>query len=102
MMGHKCETNDFAGAPGTHPAHGILIKLNHASERRQRAVIVALDGRTTRLVAEDHGIGHGAVNETKRDGRVTGVVEGALAFDEHPGYSPVTLGLIHGSMPDAM
>src|SRR5436305_286279 len=43
MMGHEREANDFAWALWTHPTHSIFVKLNHATQRRQRTMIISFN-----------------------------------------------------------
>src|SRR5216683_337550 len=82
--GHNRETNNLARAFRPHPAYSILVDSNHALQRRQGAIGIALDSGFTRLVAKDHSIWHRTMDQAQRHRRVTRMIERALPFDEHP------------------
>src|SRR6266849_2135106 len=82
--GHNRETNNLARAFRPHPAYSILVDSNHALQRRQRAVGIALDSGFTRLVTKDHSIWHRTMYQAQCHRRVTRMIERTLPLDEHP------------------
>src|SRR5438270_4856445 len=84
MYSHKSQSNNFARTLGSHPAYRIFVELDHAAQRREETVFITFDGCCPGLMAEDHCLWHGAVNESKGNGRVAGVIQCSLAFDKDP------------------
>src|SRR6266496_3548183 len=84
MVRHQCQPYHFAGALGTHPTYGILVKLDHAAQRREGAICISLNGCCSSLVTEDHRLRHRTVNQAKRHRRVARMIEGALPLYEDP------------------
>lgn len=102
MVGSDCATGKMT----------VAIELDREARRRGLNSVFAATGQTGMMISND-GIPAdriivdflaGLVEEmvlrfTEQHDWVFVEGQGAL---NHPGYSPVTLGLLHGSMPDAM
>jgi uncharacterized NAD-dependent epimerase/dehydratase family protein len=102
MVGSDCATGKMT----------VALELDIEARRRGLSSVFAATGQTGIMISND-----GLPVDRIISDFVAGLVEEMVlrftdAYDwvfvegqgalNHPGYSPVTLGLIHGSMPDAM
>jgi uncharacterized NAD-dependent epimerase/dehydratase family protein len=102
MVGSDCATGKMT----------VALELDREAKRRGLNSVFAATGQTGIMISNDglpvdriiSDFVAGMVEKMVLDfsaGNDWVFVEGQGALN-HPGYSPVTLGLIHGSMPDAM
>src|SRR5579859_2746572 len=81
---HQGQANDFAGPFGPHPAYRILVERKHALQRGEGTMSIALNFCCPGLVAEDHGIRHGPMNQSQCYWRIARMIQGSLALDKDP------------------
>ena len=80
--------NDACGRVSGRPAPRgrVLVDADLLAEAADGKAlrVVSLHGLTRRVVAQDHQVGRGAVQETERDAREPGVRERPLSLDDDP------------------
>src|SRR5438552_3821989 len=85
---HESETDNFAAAVWTYPAHCLFVDLDESWQREEWTVLIAINVGSAYDVGKDHGVRQGAVNKAECDWRVAWMVQCALSLDEDPIVGP--------------